>query len=79
MNGSRLREHRQPKVPFLAWAMLAAVVTALLILGPIATGCANEQAERALWQDCGVSHMECLHAEDFKSCEYEFYKECINE
>ena len=35
MNGNRLEEHRK-KVPFLHWALLAAVMSAMLILGPIA-------------------------------------------
>ncbi len=35
MNGNRLEEHRK-KVPSIHWALLAAVMTALLILGPIA-------------------------------------------
>ena len=38
-------------------------------------GCADEQAERKLWRDCGVAHVEC--AGD-RACEYEYYKECIN-
>jgi hypothetical protein len=42
-------------------------------------GCADEQAERKHWQDCGgVYHEECLDAPNFRECEYEFYKECIN-
>jgi hypothetical protein len=35
-NGSRLREHRQPKVSFESWFLLVALVSAMLILGPIA-------------------------------------------
>ncbi len=44
-----------------------------------AQGCANVQEERRLWKGCGISHEECYHVEDFRACEYEFYKECIDE
>jgi hypothetical protein len=36
MNGSRLNEHRQPKVSFESWFLLVGVIMGLLILGPIA-------------------------------------------
>lgn len=42
--------------------------------------CANETAERQLWRDCGNwSHEVCWGSPASRACEYEFYKECINE
>jgi hypothetical protein len=44
-----------------------------------AFSCANEQAQRKAWQDCGgFSHEVCWDVEDYRACEYEFYMECIN-
>lgn len=41
-------------------------------------GCANEN-KRKHWQDCAnITHEVCHKADDFRACEYEFYKECIN-
>ncbi len=57
---------------FLLGLWIAGVI--LFLIG----SCANEQAERRLWKGCGISHEECYHVEDFRACEYEFYKECID-
>ena len=60
---------------------------ALVLLGYLFAGsmavtgsCASEQAERKHWQDCGgVYHEECVDSPDLRACEYEYYKECIND
>jgi hypothetical protein len=56
----------------------------VLLCTPIilALGCADEQAQRQKWQDCGgVYHEECWNRPPSlaRECEYEYYKECINE
>jgi hypothetical protein len=46
-----------------------------------AFSCADEQAQRQKWQDCGgVYHEECWNRPPSlaRECEYEYYKECIN-
>ena len=50
----------------------AGLFTCLLL----SEGCAND-GKREAWQDCaGIHHEECRGD---LACEYEFYKECINE
>ena len=75
MNGSRLGEHRKPRVSPESWMLLVGMIAGLVALG---ASCAND-GKRETWQDCaGVYHEECVGS-DFQSCEYEYYKECINE
>ena len=46
----------------------------------LVVACVSETAQRQHWQDCGgVYHEECMDVEDFRACEYEYYKECIDE
>lgn len=45
-------------------------------IGVLFNGCAG-QGKREAWQDCaGIHHQVC---QGDLTCEYEFYKECINE
>ena len=56
-------------------AVIALFTLPALILG----GCASQGLQET-WQDCaGVSHQECWDSWDSLACEYEYYKECINE
>jgi hypothetical protein len=49
----------------------------LILLG---AACISEIKQRQHWQDCaGVYHEECMNLPDFQSCEYEYYKVCVNE
>ena len=53
-----------------------ASILAIGVLVNLMTGCANDGKLEA-WQDCaGIHHEECRGD---LACEYEFYKECINE
>lgn len=60
-----------------------AIGTVVIVAALWVWGCANEAAERTLWQECGVTHEECWQdtwdSRTARDCEYEFYKECVNE
>ncbi|KKN92345.1 hypothetical protein LCGC14_0208360 [marine sediment metagenome] len=51
MNGSRLREHRAPKVSFESWFLLFGLISGLLILGPIAV---KGQEYKPFVKDTGI-------------------------
>ncbi len=51
MNGSRMREHRTPKVSFESWFLLFGLISGLLILGPIAV---KAQEYKPFVKDTGV-------------------------
>jgi len=57
----------------------AAWILTMVVIGTcvnLTTGCAGD-GKRERWQDCGgVHHRVC---EGDLACEYEFYKECIND
>ena len=56
------------------WSTLALFVACAVY------GCVSEADQRQHWQDCGgVYHEECVDSPDFRACEYEYYKECVNE
>lgn len=64
------------------WILAAMWIITMVGIGlavELMTGCAGE-GKRERWQDCaGVSYEECRDREDSLTCEYQFYKECINE
>lgn len=48
-------------------------------IGVMFNGCAG-QGKQERWEWCaGVYHQECLDVENDLDCEYEFYKECVDE
>jgi len=67
---------------FVLWCAWI-VTTAWLICGVVGwTGCASEIQQRQKWQDCSaVYHEECWNRPPSlaRECEYEYYKECVND
>jgi hypothetical protein len=66
---------------FIVKCLIAGVLFGLATLW--ITGCVSELDQRQHWQDCGaVMHEVCREKgnnSDRRDCEYEFYKECVNE
>jgi hypothetical protein len=64
---------------------LMGFILVTLYVSVITLSCADEQAQRQHWQNCGaVSHEECWDGQGVRTkhgmdCEYEYYKACINE
>ncbi len=58
--------------------LACATVAAMVLFMMWVLSCANGPAERLHWHRCGLGyHEECTLVEDFRACEYEFYKECV--
>ncbi len=64
------------------WLFAAVCIVTMVGIGVcvnLTTGCAGD-GKRELWERCGlVFHSECLESDEFRACEYEYYKVCINE
>ena len=61
------------------WLFAAVWIVTMVGIGVcvnLTTGCAGD-GKREKWQDCGGVHHRVCKGD--LACEYEFYKECINE